>query len=373
MLFEITQEQEMLQEVARRFIRQEYGFARRCELVASEQGFSEDVWSAFAGMGWLALPFREEDGGLGGGALDLLLLTGAFGAGLVVEPYLGAVVLGGGAVAAAGTPEQRARLLAPLIAGESRLALAYAEPEDGYDPRAIRTTASRHGTGWRLSGQKAVVLGAPAAEHLVVSARCEDGGTALFVVETATAGVSLRAYRTIDGRRAAEVRLEAAEAERLGEDAEDGEGPLEAVLRQATLAVIGEAVGAMETAVALTTEHLKTRVQFDRPLASFQVLQHRLVDMFIAAEEARALALWAADVLDSGDSAEADRALSAAKVHIGEAGRMVGEQAVQLHGAIAITDEFPVGHYLKRLTALDRMFGDSDHHLARLARLPEDA
>src|SRR5690606_35002255 len=143
--------------------------------------------------------------------------------------------------------------------------------------------------------------------------------------------------------------------------------------RQATLAVIGEAVGAMETAVALTTEHLKTRVQFDRPLASFQVLQHRLVDMFIAAEEARALALWAADVLDSGDSAEADRALSAAKVHIGEAGRMVGEQAVQLHGAIAITDEFPVGHYLKRLTALDRMFGDSDHHLARLARLPEVA
>ncbi len=362
----------MLRDVAQRFIREEYDFARRRDLIGSEAGYSEALWARFAQMGWLALPFAETDGGLGGSAVDLLLLMEAFGAGLVVEPYLSSVVMGGGAVAATGTAGQRAALLAPLIAGEMQLALAYAEPAAGYDLLPQQTTARRAGNGWRIDGHKAVVLGAPSADRLVVSAAVGDtaGALAFFLVDPRSSGVALTGYPTIDGRRAAEVRLQDAAGEQLGETATDGLETLEAVLRRASLAVVGEAVGAMAKAVALTTEHLKTRVQFDRPLASFQALQHRLVDMFIAAEEARSLALWAADTLDQGNATESDRALSAAKVHVGEAGRMVGEQAVQLHGAIAITDEFPVGHYLKRLTAIDRLFGDADHHLARLARLP---
>tara|TARA_R100000005_G_scaffold77038_3_gene44165 strand:+ start:1384 stop:3711 length:2328 start_codon:yes stop_codon:yes gene_type:complete len=366
----LSEEQKMLQETSRRFLREEYGFTDRRKAMQSGDGYREKIWSDFAEMGWLALPFAEADGGLGGTALDLLLLSEVFGASLVNEPYLASVVLGGGIIAATATEDQKERLLSPLFDGSRKLAFAYAEPQSGYDVGPLKTCASRTDGKWSLTGHKSVVLGAPLAGTLLVTATCADkpGETAVFAVNSQADGVTLISYPTIDGRAAADVHLDGAVAELLGPDPGKSDQAVAKVLRQATLAAIGEAVGAMEAAVTLTKEHLNTRVQFGKPLAALQVLQHRLVDMFIAAEEARALGRWAAETLDQGRDEESDYALSLAKAYIGDAGRMVGEQAIQLHGAIAITDEFHIGHYLKRLTAIDKLFGDTDHHLMRLVK-----
>src|SRR5690606_31101504 len=297
------------------------------------------------------------------------LLCEAFGGSLVNEPYLASVVLGGGIVSEIAREDQKTRLLPPLFDGSRKLALAHSEPESGFDFGPLKTHARRSGEKWILSGHKSVVLGAPLATTLLVTAATDDvpGGIAVFAVDPRASGVSLTPYPTIDGRVAGELLLVDAEAELLGSPSDNCERAIRQTLRRATLAVIGEAVGAMEAAVRLTKEHLNTLVQFGKPLAAQQVLQHRLVDMFIATEEARALGRSAAEALDRGSDGESDEVLSLAKAHIGEAGRMVGEQAVQLHGAIAITDEFYIGHYLKRLTAIDKMFGDADYHLMQLA------
>lgn len=364
----LSEEQKMLQEMALRFMRDEYTFPKRQEMMGRDPGYSENIWSKFADMGWLALPFSEDVGGYGGTSLDLLLLMETFGASLVNEPFLGSVILGGGIVAAVATKDQRDRLLPPLFEGKHKLAFAYSEPGSGFELGPIKTRAFRLNNGWRLQGHKSIVLGAPFAGTLLVTADCDEtqSGAAVFAIDAEAQGLSLISYPTIDGRYAAEVHMEDVVAELLGHEPGNIDKNVVQVVRKATLAVIGEAIGAMEAAVRLTREHLNTRVQFGKPLASFQVLQHRLVDMFIATEEARSLARWAANTLDQGTDEEGDHALSTAKIYVGQAGRMVGEHAVQLHGAIAITDEFYIGHYLKRLTAIDKLFGDTDHHLMQL-------
>ncbi len=371
-----NEEQTLLADSIARFVRNDYDFETRRRLADSEIGFDPANWARFAELGWLGIPFAEADGGLGGDSVAVSLLMEQFGRGLVVEPYVPSILLGGGLIAAAGSAAQRARHLDGLIAGKTQLAFAHGEPGGRYTLSHVAARAETANGGFVLSGRKAVVHNAEAADHLVVSARTAGettgkGGISLFLVPRGTDGLSLRAYRTIDGLRAAEVALEgvAVGADALLGEAGGAWGVIEAVTDRAVAAVCAEALGIMDLLRETTLEYLKTRHQFGRPLGSFQALQHRAVDMLIACEEARSLVLMATLSLD-GPAAGRRRAVSAAKAHIGRAGRKVGQEAVQMHGGMGVTDELKVGHYFKRLTMIDTFFGDAAHHLDRFADNP---
>lgn len=370
--FSLNDEQRMLDETVSRVIREQYGFEQRRGFAGEPGGFSAANWSLFAELGLLAIPFAEENGGFGGGGAEVMIVQRAFGRGLVLEPYLAAVVLAGGLVERLGSPEQRERLLVPLLAGESRLTLAWAEPEGRYDHRTATTQAERDGDGYRLSGHKAVVLHGDSADRLLVTARSMTNrdGLSVFVVDPAQPGVDVRGYATIDGLRAAEIRLDRV---RVGADALLGpEGgaadALDAVLAAGCAALCAEAVGAMEAACELTLDYLKTRRQFGAPIGRFQALQHRMVDMRIAQEQAHSMAILAACSLNL-PAAERDRRIAAAKVVIGNSGRFVAEQAIQLHGGMGMTDEAMVSHLAKRLVMIDHHLGDAGHHLSRFVAL----
>jgi len=375
MQIELTPEQAMLQEAAARYMANEYDFHERTRILAADTEFDSGKWRAYAEMGWLALPFPEDMDGGAGTALDVMLLMQAFGRALVAEPYLASVVLGGLTVLDAGSPAQRQRILPDVIAGQTQLALACTEPQSGYDPFDVQTSATRTASGYVLNGNKAVVLNAAAADTLIVSARSagsrtDRAGLSLFLVARSTPGLTLRPYQTIDGRRAAEVRLENVQVrdEDLLGAAHEAAAHLERTILNGTVALLGEAVGCLEGAVACTAEYLNNREQFGQKLAKFQALRHRVADMFVAKEETRALCLLAAHAVATND-ARAAELVAAAKAYAGKIGRHVCEDAVQLHGAIAITDEYIVGHYLKRLIAIDRMFGDSSDALDRYLAL----
>ncbi len=368
-----TEEQTLLSESAARFIRNEYDFDTRRRLSDSDTGFGADNWNLFAEQGWLAIPFAEADGGLGSDRGTLMVLMEQFGRGLVVEPFLASVVLGGGLIAAAGNASQRACYLDALIAGKAHFAFAHSEPRGRYTLSHVTARADAVDDGFVLSGRKAVVHNAVAADFIIISARtagavADENGISLFVVPRTAPGLELRPYRTIDGLRAAEVSLNgvaAAPHTLLG--AAGGAFPhIEAVSDTAIAAICAEAVGIMDILRETTLEYLKTRRQFGRPLASFQALQHRAVDMLVACEEARSLTLMATLSLDL-PAVQRRRAVSAAKAHIGRAGRKVGQEAVQMHGGMGVTDELMVGHYFKRLTMIDTFFGDTAHHLDRFA------
>ncbi len=369
----ISDDQRLLEDSVVRFVRNEYEFDQRRALVDSVDGFSRAHWATFAELGWLALPFAEADGGLGGDAVDLMIMMEQFGRGLVLEPYLPCVLLAGQAIARAGNQAQRAALLGGVIAGETQLAFAHVEPASRFTLSHVETRAEAAGDGYRLDGAKAVVFNAAAADQIVVSARTagtltEADGISLFVVPANADGITLRPYRTVDGLRAAEVALKGVQ---LGADALLGEAGtalavIEAVIDRATAAVCAEAVGAMDVLRETTLEYLKTRKQFGVPIGNFQVLQHRSVDMMIACEEARSLTMMATLSLDRPAATRA-RAVSAAKAHVGTAGRPVPQDAVQMHGGMGMTDELKVGHYFKRLTMIDALFGNVDHHLDRFA------
>ena len=368
-----TEDQTLLADSVARFVRNEYGFETRRALAASDAGFDAANWKTFAELGWLAIPFAEADGGLGGDPVAAMVLMEQFGRGLVVEPYAPSVLLGGALIAAAGSAAQRERLLGGLIAGETHLAFAHGEPEGRYTLEHVATRAEAANGGFSLTGRKSVVHNAEAADALVVSARTagattDRDGLALFVVPRGAAGLTLRPYRTIDGLRAAEVALDnvAVAADAVLGAAGDAFPVIEETVDRATAAVCAEAVGIMDVLRETTLEYLKTRKQFGRPLGSFQALQHRAVDMLVACEEARSLVLMATLSLDSPPPGRR-RAVSAAKAHIGRAGRKVGQEAVQLHGGMGVTDELKVGHYFKRLTMIDTFFGDAAHHLDRFA------
>lgn len=374
-----SEDQRLLSESIARFVRNDYDFETRRDLAESELGFDEGKWAAYAELGWLAIPFTEADGGLGADPVAVMVLMEQFGRGLVVEPYTPSVLLGGGLIAAAGSDAQRRRWLGELIAGKSHLAFAHGEPGGRYTLSHVSTRVEAAGGGLRLTGHKAVVHNAEAADFLIVSAResgavADESGISLFVVPRAAAGLALRPYRTVDGLRAAEVALDGVavdEDSRLG--AAGAAFPIvESVVDRAVAAVCAEALGIMDVLRETTLEYLKTRQQFGRPLGSFQALQHRAVDMLIACEEMRSLTLMATLGLD-GSAAERRRAVSAAKAHVGRAGRKVGQEAVQMHGGMGVTDELKVGHYFKRLTMIDTFFGDAAHHLDRFADNPADA
>jgi len=372
----LNEGQRLLRESVERFVEKEYAFAARRQLAASEEGFSREVWATFAELGWLAAPLPEDHGGLGGDDVDVAVIMEGFGRGLVLEPYLSTVVLGGGLIAAGGSEAQRAALLPPLAEGKLLLALAHAEPGGRYDLAHVETRAEKDGQGFRLSGRKAVVFHAASADKIVVPARTAGGvreadGITLFLLDRQSPGLALRAYPTVDGLRAAELTLDGARAGAEEVIGATGAGLplLELAVDRGITAVSAEAAGAMAALVAATREHLQTRKQFGVPLAGFQVLQHRVVDMFMAHELTRALAFRAAAAMDDPDPRARGRAASAAKVQTGKAGRFVGQEAVQLHGGMGMTEELPVGHYFKRLSMIGTLFGDADHHLRRFAEL----
>ncbi len=357
MNFDYNEEQQLLADSVRRFLEKDYDFEARKKIVASQEGFSGQIWSTFAQMGLTGLPFPAEHGGFGGGAIDLMGVMEAFGEALVVEPYL-PTLMGGYVLARSAHAKS---VLPAVVQGKTKLAFAHVEKGARHDLSRVSTTARKSGEAWLLEGEKAAVLGAPQADKLVVSAKTEKG-IELFLAEKQ----KMNAYRTLDEMRAADVLFAGAKAEALGGDL----ALVEEVTDLAAALVCAEAVGAMKFACETTLEYLKTRKQFGVPIGTFQALQHRMVDMFIAYEQARSMACLACSKVDQSENARARaRAVSAAKIKIADNARHISQESVQLHGGMGMSEELKVSHTFRRLTAIAGQFGDADHHLARFASL----
>jgi len=365
--FDYSDEQRMLAESAGRFVADRYDFEARLHAMRSDEGWSREAWREMAEMGLLALPFAEEDGGFGGGGVETMIVMEALGRGLVLEPYLATVILAGGALRRAGNAAQKEIRIAAIAGGDLLMALAHNEPNAPRHGFAAAATAERTADGWRLSGHKIAVIHGASAGEFVVSAN-SDSGLSLFLVAADAPGLTVKARRGYDGIPVAELVLEDVplSADSLLGGEGEGAAILEAVFEEAIAALAAEAVGIMADALDITTDYLKTRTQFGVPIGSFQALQHRAVDMLIQLELARSMAILAALSLDQEPETRR-RNIAAAKVQIGRSGRFIGQQAVQLHGAIGITAEYKIGHAFKRLTAIDALFGDADHHLDMLA------
>ncbi len=367
--FSLTEEQVLLRDSVAKYVADHGDVERHRQLSRGDVGFDPAAWASFAELGWLALPFPEADGGLGGSAADLMVLCEGLGRGLVREPYLHTVVTCGGLLQHMGSGTQREAYLAPLMAGESQWAFACAEQAAGYALDRPGTTAVQVGDEWVLDGSKFAVLNGHAADYLLVTARHGDG-ISLFVVDAAGAGVEREAFTAVDGSRGAHIRLAAV---RVPVDCLLGEAgaalaPVEAALDTALVAVGADALGAMQVLLEATVEYCKTREQFGQPIGKFQALQHRMADMYLKLEETRSLLFNAAIQLDE-ESAEAPAACAALKVKLAEAGRYISYEAVQLHGGIGMTDELIVGHLFKRLLLLSKLYGDGDYYLDRYVAL----
>jgi alkylation response protein AidB-like acyl-CoA dehydrogenase len=372
-----TEDQEMLRSSIQRFLNDQYDFDARRKIVAMDEGWSRKHWNAFAELGLLAAPFSEESGGLGGGPISTMIIMREFGRHLVVEPFFETVVLAGGLMEVAGTAAQRGRFLSPIMAGQSVWALAWTEVKSRYDLATVATTAIRQGDHYVLTGAKTAVIAAPWADQLIVSARTSGDtrardGVSLFVVDRHSLNLDLRSFRTIDGRQAAEIALNGVKvpADHLLGGEGDGIALLEACRDRAIAALCAEALGAMGELNSATLEYTKTRKQFGTALGTFQVLQHRMVDMFIALEEATSLTQYLNLSITNGEP-QASKVASGAKTKVGYAAKFVAEQAVQLHGGMGMTDELNIGHYFKRITSINVQFGDPSYHLTRYAQQAE--
>jgi alkylation response protein AidB-like acyl-CoA dehydrogenase len=369
--FALTEEQEMLQDSVAKFIDNDYDFEKRQQIAESDAGYSAELWATFAELGWTSVPFAEDDGGFGGGPVELMLMMEQFGRGLVVEPFLANVVLAGGVLRRVATAAQKDAWLTTIIDGSRQAAFAFTEPQSRYALADVATTATQADGGYRLNGRKAFVINGGRADFIIVVARSsgeqtDEAGLSLFVVDAAAEGVSRAAYPTVDGHQAAEVTLQdvAVPADALLGEAGKAFAIIQAVIDEATLAVCAEASGIMQAMLARTVQYAKDRVQFGVPIGSFQALQHRMVDMLMACEQTRSLLLWAAMVNSHGE-ADSAKAISAVKYMVGTAGRKVGQEAVQIHGGMGVSWEVDVAHYFKRLSAIEIMFGNADFHLQR--------
>lgn len=370
--FQLSDEQRMLEDTVDRWVREAYEFESREAIRTTELGYSLDNWRQLADMGMLGVPFSEAAGGFDGGGVELMVVTQGFGRGLVLEPYLATVVLAGTLIDRLGSDSQKEQWISAIIGGETRFALACHEPQGRYNATDIETTAGADGDGYVLNGHKAVVLHGDSADQLVVIARSsgpttDRDGLSAFIVDAAADGVTRRGYATIDGLRAAEITLDNV---RVGGDALLGsEGgaadALDAALQRGTLALCAEATGAMEVACDQTLAYIKDRKQFGVPIASFQALQHRMVEMRMALEKARSMTILAACSL-AEQPALRDKRLTAAKAMIGKAGKRVAEESIQLHGGMGMMDETAISHYAKRIVMIDHQLGDRGHHLQRL-------
>jgi pimeloyl-CoA dehydrogenase small subunit len=377
--FDLTEEQRLLRDSVDRLLADIYTFEKRRGYLAEPEGWSRALWSQYAELGLLGLPFAEEHGGFGGGGIEMMLVMQAFGRVLALEPYLASVVLSGTALRLAGNKAQQSALLPQIAAGRLIVAFAHGERQARYDLSDVLTNAKPKGGGWVLDGAKSVVTHGDIADKLIVSARIKGdrnnpAGIALFLVDADANGVARRAYRLRDGMGAAEIALSGVE---LGSDAllcEAGVAfpVIERVVETGIAATAAEAVGTMETMQAMTLEYLKTRQQFGRPIGDNQALQHRATEMYVALEQGRSLAMLAAMMVDEPDSggvgaAERARNIAMVKVGVGQAARFVSQNAVQLHGGIGMTEEYAIGHYFRRCMVIEHSFGDTAHHLSRLA------
>lgn len=375
MTFALSEEQQMLKDSVDRFVAQDYGFDVRRALAESDLGYSVGHWQTFAELGWLSVPFAAENGGFGGSLRDVATMTEALGRGLVTEPFVPCLVLAGRLVEMLGSADQRQAILPPVIAGETQLALAHVERRAGGNPACVGCTVQADGDGFLISGEKQLVLNGPSADLLLVSARSggaerDRQGVELFVVDADTDGIRRRDYPTIDGLRAADITFDNVRvdgASRMG-NPDTSIDAIETVTDESIIACCAEAVGIMEVLVRDTVEYARTRKQFGTPIGKFQALQHRMVDMFVAQEQSRALLLQVIGEFQAGGTA-ARKAASAIKVRVSRSARLIGEQAIQIHGGMGTTDELHIGHYVKRLLALEVLFGDTDYHLDRYAAL----
>jgi len=372
--FALTDEQRLLQDSVERLFADRYGFDARKRYGQEPGGFSHELWGRYAELGLLGLPFNEQYGGTAGGPVETMIVMEQIGRALALEPYLATVVLGGGFLRLGGSEKMRAELLPRITSGELMVAFAHAERQARYDLADVATKARRDGPGFVLDGAKTLVLHGDSAKKFVVSARLSGernsrDGLALFLVDTAAPGASTRGYGTVDGQRAAEVTLNNVRVDAAAAIGEPGNAfPLiERIADQAIAALAAEAVGAMAAMHETTVDYMKTRKQFGVTIGSFQALQHRAAEMLIAVEQARSMAMLATMMAAEDDVRERRQAISAAKVQIGRSGRIVSHGAIQIHGGIGMTMEAKVGHYFKRVTTIDTLFGDADHHLDLVA------
>lgn len=375
MNFDLSEEQQMLVDSISKFLQNDYAFDVRRKLAKSELGFSRDNWKKFAELGWLSVPFSADNGGYGGSTVDLMLMHEQFGKAMVVEPLVPTLILGGRLIELLGNEAQKTTWLPAIIQGELQLALASNERVARNNPAIVSTTAKRDGNDYVINGEKIVVLNGHAADKLLVTARTSGprnaaDGISVFVVDVESAGVERTGYPTVDGLRAADIRFSNVRVPATSLLGAEGAAftAVETVIDEATLALCAEAVGAMEVLYKTTVEYTKTRKQFGVPIGKFQALQFRMVDMFIAHEQSKSMIYMAAlRALEGRDTAR--KAISAAKVQIGKASRKVGQEAIQLHGGMGMTDELNVGYYFKRVTAFDALFGNVDYHLDRYIRV----
>jgi len=372
--FDLSEEQRLLKDSVEGLLKTSYDFDSRKKYAKEKDGWSRDVWGKFAEQGLLGLPFSEEDGGFGAGAVETMIVMEALGHALVLEPYLPTVIIAGGFLRRAGSAAQKAAHLPGIIDGSKTFAFAQLEKNSRWDLGDVTTTAKKKGDGWILDGEKFVVLNGEAADTLVVTARTKGtqrdrAGVGVFLVPADAKGVSRKGYPTQDGQRAADITFTGVE---IGDDAAIGDPDnglplIEQVVDDARSALCAEAVGAMDESLTTTVEYIKTRKQFGVPIGSFQVLQHRAADMFVASEQARSMAMFATMAAEFGDAKERANAIAAAKVQIGKSAKFVGQQSIQLHGGIGMTMEAKIGHYFKRLTMIEQTFGDTEYHLTQVS------
>ncbi|MEW6769672.1 MAG: pimeloyl-CoA dehydrogenase small subunit [Pseudomonadota bacterium] len=371
--FDLSEEQRLLKDSVDGLLTDSYDFEQRKKYAKEKGGWSKPVWGKLAEQGLLGLPFSEQDGGFGAGAVETMLVMEALGKALVLEPYIATVVLGGGFLRHGGSAEQKAAHIPSIIDGSKTLAFAQLEKNSRYDLGDVSTTAKKKGDGWVIDGEKFVVLNGASADTLVVTARTKGGqrdraGVGVFLVPANAKGVSIEGYPTQDLLHAADITFKGVE---VGKDAAIGDPEnalplIERVVDEARIAMCAEAVGAMDESLKSTVEYLKTRTQFGVPIGTFQVLQHRAADMFVALEQARSMSYFATMASDIKDARERANAVAAAKVQIGKSAKFIGQQSIQLHGGIGMTMEAKIGHYFKRLTMIENTFGDTDYHLARV-------
>lgn len=372
--FGLSEVQRLLEESVDGLLIDVYDFEQRKKYLNEKRGWSRAIWRRFSEQGLLGLPFAEAEGGFGAGAVETLIVMEAMGRALVLEPYLPTVVIGGGFLRYGGSAAQKATHIASIIDGRNTFAFAQLESNSRYDLNDVSTTAKKMGSSWVINGEKLVVINGEYADALIVTARTkaaqrDKGGIGVFLVPGNAKGISKKGYPTQDGLHAADIIFTGVEvgADAAIGDPESGLPLIERVVDEARAALCAEAVGLMDESLKITVEYLKARNQFGAPIGSFQSLQHRAADMFVALELARSMSMFATMAADFDDAAERSKAVAAAKVQIGRSGKFIGQQSIQLHGGIGLTMEAKIGHYFKRLTMIENTFGDADYHLRRVS------
>jgi alkylation response protein AidB-like acyl-CoA dehydrogenase len=375
MNFELSEEQKMIQQSVERFVQENYDLTNRVKISSEDPGYSKEYWGSMADLGWLGLAFDEEDGGFGGNQIDTLVLMEQFGKGLVLEPFLANIVLGGGIIKRAASPAIKESIIPSLMEGKLQITLAYAEEQSRFDIEDVATAAREEDGGFIINGKKSMVLNAESADKIIVVTRTsgsqvDENGISLFIVDASSDGIERQNFPTVDGLRASEITFEDVKvsSEALVGEKDKGFKILQAAVNDAILALSAEAVGAMEVLYKDTVEYTQQREQFDHALSDFQVLQHRMVDMFMEYEQCKSL-LFRATLETVEDPDLAQRTVHALKHLIGKSGIFVGESAVQLHGGMGVTEELRVGHFFKRLLVIDSQFGNADFHLDKFTNL----